>query len=452
MFRRKKPDEPTSAAAQWPPPVEHPTMDRDTAVAALRQMRASGPTTCDAPDPAWLATFLHELAPVLSALEVSGDVVGAVRAGASAIDDPSALFSAGFQLFDVGLGDLAVGPLARAAALMPDEPQVINELALAVEMAGRPDEAARVFREHGSVLGEESSRALYSHFAAMAGDLETTRQLLPTLDPSSPFGFFADRARGRIERGDALARRGRLTAGDLRGWDAAINGTLLLARSEFGADDGMNGRFGALWDSADRCSRMLVELRRVLAHVGRIPTRVVFAPDRDSEVLAWAVSSSMGLGAPLDLGAPSDGSGPTLVVAFDWSSVDAVVRERFAADRGAVLFAYALDWTRQHPIAPDVVGLEAQAAFPAWGSRMRALPGADGLPGEIVDEPPDAREPHLIGADLAATAPMAADPADEADLAGVVDAIVAVPASVGLLGGARTMYYPDGPVRSARFM
>ena len=108
------------------------------------------------------------------------------------------------------------------------------------------------------------------------------------------------------------------------------------------------------------------------------------------------------------------------MVLFDWSTLDEEFFDRFGADRDAVLFAYTLDWTRRHPLAPDLVAMQAEALFAPWGEGMRL----DGPPDAMLDPDParrpkmvtvpaDDREPQQIGVDLA-TVP--ATPAGGTDL------------------------------------
>jgi hypothetical protein len=143
-------------------------MSAEDAQARLGELRASCVATWEPPDPVLLAAFLGEVADTLQALELDLSVIGTLRAAAGDVDDPEALFEAGWELVDVDLDALAVTPLARALTLQPRNVAIVNELALALEAAGSPAEAARLYRANAWAMEEsETAAGLYSHFAAI---------------------------------------------------------------------------------------------------------------------------------------------------------------------------------------------------------------------------------------------------------------------------------------------
>ena len=442
----------SSAAPADPEPQEAPAPDRQTALDALRGLRRQSPTTWIDPEVGWVVGFLGELAAVLAALGGTDDAIAAVAAAADQPDDADALYLAGWQLADIGLGDLAVAPLGRSLSLRPGHTPALDELALALEEAGRPDEAARLYRANPAALDSaESSRALYSHYAAMAGDLGVTQHLVPLIDPAGPHGFFRERAIARVARMNAVAGVARLDSSDLRGWEVVLNGMLLLHPSEIGTDE-MNGRFGAIWDNPDRFEQILSLLQAVLDRVDRQPTQIVAAADRDSQILGWALAARFGLDAPHPVDGEPPSSGTTLVSLFNWSSLDEQIFSRYGSDQRAVLFGYSLDWTQRSSLAPDVVGLEAQATFPVWGEHMRVVDDpAGGAPRDVIREPIDDRDAGVVGRELGSRTPVASAERDGGEVLSVAAAMTRQPDSCGLLGGARDRYYTDGPVRSNRF-
>jgi hypothetical protein len=80
---------------------------------------------------------------------------------------------------------------------------------------------------------------------------------------------------------------------------------------------------------------------------------------------------------------------------------------------------------------------------------MRGV-GEPGPGFQVTTIPADERDPHVVGSELAAGA-VSAPPRDVEPALDLVRALRAVPRSVGLLGGRRDRFYPDGPVGSARF-
>ena len=435
-----------------------PVMGPEDAKARLGELRASCVATWEPPDPMALAAFLGDVADTLRALDPDLSVIDTLRAAAGDVDDAEALFEAGWELVDVDLDALAVTPLARALTLQPRNIAIVNELALALEAAGSPAEAARLYRENAWAAEEsETAQGLYSHFAAMVGDWPATHAMALRIDPAGEHAFFRERALRRVGRAHAVRGTARLTDDDVRGWDAVLAGSVLLCRAPDDLD-GMNGRFGALWEQPDDLIHRLGVLRSALARAGRMPTRVVAGPDRDSQVLGWTIATVFGLPAPVSPAEPTPPGEPSLVVLFDWSTVDEEFFDRFGADRDAVLFAYHLDWTRRHPLAPDLVAMQAEALFAPWSEGMRL----DGPPDAMLDPDPtrrpavvsipaDDREPREIGADLATVPTSAAVDADLEELLRVIDALRTQPGDVGLFGGARDQYFPDGPVTSGKF-
>jgi hypothetical protein len=434
-------------------------MSPEDAQSRLVELRASCVATWEPPDPAAVAAFLGDVADTLQALELDLSAIDTLRGAAGDVDDPEALFEAGWELVDMNLDALAVTPLTRALTLQPRNVAIVNELALALEAAGSPAEAARLYRENAWATEEsETAQGLYSHFAAMVGDWPATHAMALRIDPAGEQAFFRERALRRVGRATAVHGVARLTDDDVRGWDAVLAGSVLLCRAPDDLD-GMNGRFGALWEQPDDLVHRLGVLRSALARAGRIPTRVVAGPDHDSQVLGWTIATVFGLPAPVSPAEASPTPGePSLVVLFDWSAVDEEFFDRFGDDRDAVLFAYHLDWTRRHPLAPDVVAMQAEALFAPWSEGMRL----DGPPDAMLDPDParrpavvsipaDDRDPQQIAADLATLPAAAAGDADLEMLLRIIDALRAQPGDVGLFGGARDQYFPDGPVTSGKF-
>lgn len=440
-------------------PTAVPVMSPEDAQARLGELRASCVATWEPPDPLALASFLRDVADALQALEPDLSVIDALRGAAADVDDAEALFGAGWELVEVDLDALAVTPLAQALTLQPRDVAIVNELALALEAAGGPAEAARLYRENAWAAEEsETAAGLYSHFAAMVGDWGAAQAMALRIDPAGEQGFFRERALRRVARANAVHGTARLTDDDVRGWDAVLAGSVLLCRASDDLD-GMNGRFGALWEQPGDLVHRLGVLRSALDRAGRMPTRVVAGSDHDSQVLGWVIATLFGLPAPVSPAEPTPPGETSLVVLFDWSTLDEELFDRFGPDPDAVLFAYHLDWTRRHPLAPDLVAMEAEALFAPWQEGMRL----DGPPDAMLDPDParrpklvtipaDPREPYAIAGDLATVPATPAGDTDLDELFAITDALRAQPADVGLFGGTRDQYYPDGPVTSGRFL
>lgn len=448
----------------WPPPAppasSRPPLGPDEAHDQLDELRKQAPRTWSAPEPRWLSDHMAQLSDVLDVLHPQSAAARDTRAVLGDPNDPDRWYRAGWALIDAGLSALAVAPLALANALRPGHPPTVDGLALALEATGRPDEAARLYREAPGVLEvSEPSRALYSHYAAMDGDLDAVRAMVPQIDEAGPLGFFRARAADRLARHDALRRAPASVAPlddrDLRVWEFVLHGMLLLSQADTATDE-MRGRYAARWDSPEHIASVLDLLEVALGSLGRTVTHIAAAPDRNSQIVGRVIAGRLGLPPPVDLHAATPEDATTLVVLFDWS-VDGDLHETFQRDAGTILFAYSINWTHGHSIAPDVVGMEAQALFPAWAARMRI----DGDPTDLA-HPDPARRPRILNVpaddrpivEVAAellTARPAADAGARTALRSLVDAARTTPHCVGALGGRRARFFPGGPVASARF-
>lgn len=458
------------AATATPPPPPALEQDvvvprtREEALGLLRELdslaRQDPPATHVA-----VGTYLRRAAAACEVLDREATAAILLDA-AQAADDPVWLAAAGSALLDAGFAPLATVPLAAALRLGNREPATVEMLAIAHDFADDLHGAAQVLRDHAWAReASESVRAFWTHVAAMTGDLPEARRAVAQLVPDGPFESYRRQALDRLARAEALGP----LEGDpeqpeaaLRWWDAVLQGTVLVHVSPYGAED-MGGRYAALFDDVDRLGQVLAGLDAALTEAGHgRPARVVAAPDRDSQILGWLLCTRYGLEAPERLDDPQtlevDAPGLTLVAAYTWTGVlDEDAGARFRDDPTSVLFAYSLEWTRMHRLVPDVVGVEAQTIVPPWGERMRVdtMPGADlpeGARPAIVTVPADAREPAVVGRDVAARA--AAGTPDEATTraaASVVERLRDAGAPAGILGGARTLWYPGGPFQSAHF-
>lgn len=468
MFGRKRTREggeppsettvPTVGADQATPGAGEPPT-REQVLESLQRMRLTAPASWRPPDREALRRDLTVLAALLPALDVDLALVLQLRHAGENLGDPNALFAAGYGLIDIGLGDLAVGPLAQALSLAQVE-HILDELAIALDERGVPAEAAAAYQANRWSLSNDVCRAQLSHYAAMAGDLEETRSCLGGLGPDGTVGMFYRRGLARVSRYDAAQSIGRPRAGDLRGWELVLNGTVILATSDL--DEEMNGRYAVLWDTPGMFATMLELLPRALRVAGKAPTGVVTAADRDSQIAAIAIAARLNLGAPTKLTADPLPSG-SLVVAYDWSRCN---QNELNGHAGEVVtfFGYSVNWVNSEQMAPDIAYLHAQQIYPPWGERMRLIGDLGGSASELVTIPADDRGVEEVAADISEWTP-GADGGPEADLAGtawrdsasadvaaLIEATARGGGDIGLLGGHRDRFYPNGPVHSSFFI
>jgi hypothetical protein len=437
-----------------PTAVPEAAHDRESARRVVAGLQATVAPSAEPLPPTELADRLSRLAQALAFFTYQTTHAAVTRA-ATSTHDAGTLYRAGYELVGIGFEDLAIAPLAQALALDPGNLGTLLELAVALEGARCHAAAADLLAAHPEALDTSAvARALYSHDAAMAGDFAAVAAITPRVSEADTMGFLARLARLRLARHAALAPLSRPAADDLRAWELVLHGLALLHTSPEGAEV-MHGRYGLFFEQADACASTLALLHGVLTALGRQVTAVVHTPERDSEILATALATRLGLPAPTSLAEAAPGPG-RLVVAYVWPGSDINALRPWSEIPDAILYGHVLDWTRPAWLAPDIAGVEAQYVSPPWGEHLRVTPppGVDPGVGRAVETvPPDDRPALVIGADLgahpAAHAPGAEAAADTLDLLG---ALGAAGAGCGLLTGDRQRYYPGGPVASQRFV
>ncbi len=293
-----------------------------------------------------------------------------------------ALYDLGYTFIEVGLPELAVPFLTRLLSMAPGDLGVVQELVAAYEHAGRHAQARDVLLAHPELLGEFWPRYLLCFNALSAGDLATAREHARVLTPSEDTETIAHtRITGMLERASLSEDRTALDLRDLRGWHYVLNGSLLLHRSPYGFNEGMNGRYAYTQDSAASMRRELGRLVEVLRARREVPA-VVWAPEeRGSQVTARALAQLLGgRAAPLDansMPAPTD-----LVAIYDLDRLDPEALGIVAHHSSTRRFARCACWTSPPPLIPEYLGLLHQVMVAPWDASMRFTPddGAREMP------------------------------------------------------------------------
>jgi hypothetical protein len=432
-----------------------PAHDQESARQLVAQLRYSVPLTVEPLATSLLAERLGQVAQALSFFDFDAAYQAVSRAAAD-IDDPQALYEAGYELIEIGLDQLAVAPLAQVLAIAP-EPGVVFELSAALSNSWCYQESAALLASYPYALDNSNMvRALYAHNAAMAGDFDLVSAILPRLEPDEQSATLVALARHRYARYSALSKIGRPAGEDLRGWELALHGVSVLRTSDDGEEQ-MKGRFAAFWESPESFTSTLTILESVLASQDKAISQVAFAPDRDSEIVARVLAAHLALATPKPISETPAKPG-TLMVAYQWPGDDPETLDDWAGSREVILYAHILDWTENCWLSPDVAGQEAQYTYSPWDQRMTFTPDPTDpeTPGRVGTIPPDDRPAQQIAADLAAN--MGTNKLDEkerndlADAKQLLDALQATEASCGLLTGQRHRFYAGGPVNSNRFL
>ena len=368
---------------------------------------------------------------------------------AGAENQALALYEFGYECVEHGIAYLAVRPLREAAERAPGVIQIRTELAAACERSWLHREAM------AALLGFDGDLPWLARYqvafnALLAGDLPAAEQEFAALpepegEDRKELGLLREKVRAMLVRAAAVAvTEGGLGPKDLRGWQFALTGGVLLTVSPYGYDAGMTGRWAMVGDSYQACAEALRRLGVLLAARGLTPQTVSLLPDRDSQIMGLAAARYFDLPAVPFEPDRSD----TLVVAYDLNAAEpqilAALRER---EPGQILFERATDWTDPPLAAADAIGFLRQAVREPWGSAYRMVDG------EVVETEPDARPAEEIAAELAATEPVddAGDGQTPPDPDAVLEAFVS---AVGdsWLSARREYVGSPGPVPSSRFL
>jgi len=417
----------------------------------MLELRYARPLSTDPLPESELLDLLGQLDANLEPFEFP-EVRSALQAARLNPDDTEALFNAGYQLVDIGLHELALPVLARALRVSPRDHQSVTEMVSALEGCWAYHLAADFLKANQWALQQsEFCRCRLAHAAAMCGDLETTRGLLPSLTGTQPMAeSMARTARARVARFDAV--KPSVADPVLQDWEMVLNGALLLTCSgeDNDSEGTMHGRWAWAQEGPDQVAHRLDVLFGVLASIGRHPSRVVFAPDHDSEILGRVAATRFGIDvASAEAGGWAQGD---LVVAYMWPGGDAKFVSDIGDEPDVTLYAHDLDWTAGCRPVPDTIGAETQYAKPPWGERLQVnnVSDSDARP-EVVTVPADDRDAATIAGEIAVLASDAVD--DEVALClKLLGAVKDGGAPCGLLTGQRDYFFPGGPVASSRFV
>jgi len=324
---------------------------------------------------------------------------------AEAPDDPRALYEAGYEMIEQGLHPLAATVLARANRIAPGEEAIIFELCVALEQEAWNAEARDLLLRNPQVVeGGFLGRYLLVFHSVLAGDLATAREHAGELQAgeNADYQYMESVVRGMLERAALIEGVSPLDETDLRGWHFIANGTVVLHLAQEGAR-AMHGRYAWVQDSFSRCREGLVKLGRFLERAGFRMQRIVYLPDRDSEVLGMAAAqilpgASSGEARPLDGPEDPELDEADLVIAYDLSDIEdpgffEALRKRRP---GQVLFAHNCNWTVDFPLAPDACTILSQFNTAPWAAQLRI----DSESGEPTETEPRSESPEELAREI----------------------------------------------------
>jgi len=357
---------------------------------AYGAFRAALEHPCALTAPADWSAALSTFADIARAL--GGAAIAERCAAASAApDDVDKLYAAAYELYEQSQYGVAAALLARANALAPGQPKIVNELVGNLEALLLSAEACRVLRDAGVAERDPFSAYLLGFNSVMSGDLATARSLVPGLRGArSPrLASMADALDGMLARADAVQGVCTLDDRDLRGWHFVLNGALLLHLSPHGLDQPMRGRYAYVSDSYGLLHEGIERAAAALKAAGAAPASVAAVPGRSHEIVAAAASRM--LGVPRVAWDQRGSKLPCLVAAYDLDALDDVELAKALRDHapGQLLWAHAACWTNPFPFSPDLTTFLYQTNAAPWAEGRLQLDTASGqVKPSAADEAP----------------------------------------------------------------
>jgi len=320
------------------------------------------------------------------------------EAVAEAPDDVDALYALAYRLVDQGRPGVAVGLLERCVRARPDGPSIRRELAYARmhahdfvgclrELTPLRDDPALAETERLDVLLMQAEAALY------AGRRPVTEALLAEAEEIIP----GDEQRQQLDALHGLLGRsrhvGELARADLRDWHFIQHaGVILKTAGGYFEDSSRRGRFGVLALRPDMVAFLLRRLAELLETFG-LHHDVVVPASETAEPMAHALAAR--LGARLRAGLAGS-RGPALLLAANTAELGPFLGAIARHTDQLRVASINLDWQREAPVCPEIVGVLAQRVLLPWEARY----AIDEDTHRMRPLPPDPREPAVVGAEL----------------------------------------------------
>ena len=311
-------------------------------------------------------------------------------------DNANVLYKMGYELIEQSLPRIAATVLARAQQLSPSHPRIVEELAVALERSNYHGDACEVLRSQPTLLDQHFLfRYLLAFNTIMAGDLAAARQLLPLRPDDEREQKMAQNIENIVDRADCIAPVSPLDRQDLRGWHFALTRGLLLHRSPYGLDAGMNGRYAYVQDSYSLINEGIQRLKVVLATWQFPLKRVIMLPDRNSQILAHATAQAFD--CKLVPWSRWTANRPGLVVAYDLQDIAEDAFQNLSSLKPKQLFwTHASCWTQDQPYAADLTTFLYQVNTPPWSGEGLLMSES----GEPTKQKVDNREPSALATDI----------------------------------------------------
>lgn len=286
-------------------------------------------------------------------------------------EDPEAYYRLGYQLVQDGVYGPALGPLSRCVQLAPEAAAANYEFAYALMKEFYNEEALHFF---GKAFEQEQAMSITFYIA----------QLLIFLNRSGEASLFIGKLEEQVQAGggegemqlaylkEMLHRYKTYTPENIRDWHFVQYGTLLLRTFEEDyphEENSSNGRYALVNFSYDQVAAILAAFQTTIGPLSVFPEyKYVAAAGEDSAPLAYALSKMLMLPVrSLEEGLAAGEQG-IVVTAFS-DELNAIGGHVWERD-DVLLFSFALSWTHELNVLPEVIGYFAQASRLPWQQKI----------------------------------------------------------------------------------
>lgn len=286
-------------------------------------------------------------------------------------EDAEAYFRLGYQLVQEEAFGSALGPLSRCVKLAPDAAAANYEFAYALMKEFYNEEALHFF---GKAFEQEQAMSITFYIA----------QLLIFLGRSGEASIFVNKLEEQVqaENGeggmqlaylkDMLRRYRTYKPQTIRDWHFVQYGTILLCTFEEDypeEENHSNGRYTLVNFGYQQVANVLAAFQTTIGLLSVFPEyQYVAAAGETSAPLAYALGRMLML--PVKSLADGLASGDKGIVIASFSDELHEIGANVWQRDDVLLFSFALSWTRESDILPEVIGYLAQAPRLPWQSRV----------------------------------------------------------------------------------
>ncbi|ASS76108.1 hypothetical protein CIG75_14845 [Tumebacillus algifaecis] len=303
--------------------------------------------------------------------------------------DPEAFYKAAHAMMGDQQFGPALNPLSRVIELVPMAANAIFELGYCLMKEFHLAEALEHFK-HAHELAPSPNTAFYvGYISMMLGDVATTKSVVPFIEEeyqkAAQEPVTLNILKGMLERYEAFPPQ----ENNVRDWHFVQYGTPLLRLSDEDLEkqSELNGRYVFINYGFLNVAIVLETFRRMVQEVPGftkfdyiVPTSMTAAP------IAFALSEMLGVQLANPQALETDAKG--LVVA-SWTNEVDMISPRIAHNPNITLFSFAIGFTQQAGLCPEMIGYLDQAHRMPWEETVQVDENGERTLREAMTAPPE---------------------------------------------------------------